>query len=66
MEKTPKPIIAALSHGVEDGGGLHNIAAKMQSASPEYNGMPVTEMGVPDFSKMLDEQKKAFIKLCSV
>ena len=62
----PKPIIAALSHGVEEGGGLHNIAAKMQSKSPEYDGMPVTEMGVPDFSRMLDEQKKAFIKLCSV
>ena len=62
----PQPIIDALSHGVEEGAGLHNIAAKSQMVSPEFAGMPVTEMGVPDFKKMSEEQKSKFIKLCDI
>lgn len=62
----PKPIIAALSHGVESGGGLHNIAASLQSSSPEYEGLPTTELGVPRFSLMTDEQKADFVRLCGL
>ena len=62
----PKPIIAALSHGSETGGGLHNIAASMQSSSPEFDGVPTTELGVPRFSLMTDRQKLDFISLCGL
>ena len=61
----PQPIIDVLSHGVEEGAGLHNIAAKSQMVSPEFAGMPVTD-GVPDFKKMSEEQKSKFIKLCDI
>ena len=62
----PNPIIAALSHGAETGGGLHNIAASMQSSSPEFDGVPTTELGVPRFSLMTDRQKLDFISLCGL
>ena len=62
----PKPIIAALSVGVEEGAGLHNIAASLQSPSPEFANLPTTELGVPLFSKMTDAQKAGFIALCCV
>ena len=62
----PKPIIAALSHGAEAGSGLHNIAASLQSSSPEYEGFPTTELGVPRFSLMTDEQKADFVRLCGL
>ena len=60
----PKPIIDALSHGAETGGGLHNIAASMQALSPEFTGLPTTKLGVPHFSFMSDQQKADFIRLC--
>ncbi|MGI9232492.1 MAG: hypothetical protein ACR2RD_02580 [Woeseiaceae bacterium] len=62
----PKPIIAALSVGVEEGAGLHNIAASLQSPSPEFADLPTTDLGVPQFSRMDDAQKAYFIELCSV
>ena len=62
----PKPIIAALSVGVEEGAGLHNIAASLQSPSPEFSDLPTTELGVPLFSKMTDSQKAGFIALCGI
>ena len=62
----PQPIVDALMVGVEEGAGLHNMAAKSQIISPEFAGMPVTELGVPDFKKMSEEQRSKFIKLCHV
>ena len=62
----PKPIIVALSHGVEAGGGLHNIAASMQMPSPEFQDWPTTELGVPDFPAMNEDQKHEFISLCGL
>ncbi|MGI9272596.1 MAG: hypothetical protein ACR2QT_12530 [Woeseiaceae bacterium] len=62
----PQAIIDALSVGVEEGAGLHNIAASLQSPSPEFAELPTTELGVPDFSKMSDAQKASFIALCQI
>ena len=62
----PKPIIVALSHGVESGGGLHNIAASLQAPSPEFEGWPTTKLGVPDFSAMTEAQRLDFIALCGL
>jgi hypothetical protein len=62
----PKPIIAALTYGVEAGGGLHNIAASLQAQSPEFEGWPTTALGVPDFSAMSEAQKLEFISLCGL
>ena len=62
----PKPIIAALSVGVEEGAGLHNIAACLQRPSPEFFALPTTEMGVPEFSLMSDSQKEFFLALCDI
>ena len=62
----PREIGAALGAGAEEGGGLHNIAATLQVPSPEFADLPTTEMGVPDFGAMTDEQKKFFLKLCAV
>ena len=61
-----REIGAALGAGAEEGGGLHNIAATLQAPSPEFADLPTTEMGVPDFGAMTDEQKKFFLKLCAV
>ena len=52
--------------GSEEGNGLHNIAATMQIQSPEFVDFPVTEMRVPIFDEMTEEQKKAFIKLLAI
>ncbi len=62
----PAEIGAALGKGSEEGGGLHNIAASLQMPSPEFAEFPTTELGVPVFSKMTEEQKKSFLKLCAV
>ena len=62
----PAPIVKALSVGVEEGAGLHNIAASLQSPSPEFIGLPTTDMGVPDFSSMSDKQRSEFLKLCGL
>jgi len=62
MGKTvwPKEVAGALFTG----DGMHNTAASMQTPSPEFADLPLTEMGVPVFSKMTEEQKKDFLKLC--
>lgn len=62
----PQPIIDALVEGVEDGAGLHNIAASLQSSSPEFAELPTTDLGVPDLSRMSDAQKAEFVALCHV
>ena len=58
----PPEIIAAVTVG----DGLHNIAAKLQAKSPEYEDLPTTELGVPIFSKMTEDQKKSLLKLLAI
>lgn len=62
----PKEIGGPLMAGSEEGNGLHNIAATMQIQSPEFVDYPVTEMRVPIFDEMTEEQKKAFLDLLHV
>lgn len=62
----PGPIAAALGKGSEEGGGLHNIAASLQSPSPEYANLPTTELGVPIFDDMTEDQKRTFLELLHV
>ena len=61
----PPAVGAALGKGAEQGGGLHNIAARLQSPSPEFAELPTTELGVPVFSKMTEAQKQMFLRLCA-
>ena len=58
----PPVIVAAVTVGQ----GFHNVAASMQMPSPEYEALPVTEMLVPIFSEMTEEQKKSFLKLLRI
>ncbi|MCY3837281.1 MAG: hypothetical protein OXH09_01270 [Gammaproteobacteria bacterium] len=60
----PPAVGATLGAGSEEGGGLHNIAATLQAPSPEFADLPTTELGVPVFSAMTDEQKRFFLALC--
>jgi len=62
----PETISGPLMAGSEEGNGLHNIAATMQIQSPEFVDFPVTEMRVPIFDEMTEEQKEAFIKLLAI
>lgn len=62
----PASVGAALSVGSEEGGGLHNMAAKLQSPSPEFAELPTTELGVPQFEKMTEAQKELFLDLLHV
>jgi len=62
----PPAVAAALGAGSEEGGGLHNVAASLQSPSPEFADLPTTELGVPVFSKMSEEQKRFFLGLCGI
>lgn len=62
----PKEVGAALGEGGEEGNGLHNIAATLQTDSPEFADLPVTAMRVPIFEEMTDQQKKDFVKLCGI
>jgi hypothetical protein len=62
----PDTVSGPLMAGSEEGNGLHNIAATMQIQSPEFVDWPVTEMRVPIFDEMNDEQKKDFIKLLAI
>lgn len=61
MEWPPNIVEAVVA-----GDGLHNTAASMQMKSPEFEGIPTTELGVPIFSEMTDEQKKSFLKLLRI
>jgi hypothetical protein len=58
----PPEIVAAVTVGE----GLHNVAANLQIPSPEYEDLPTTELGVPVFSKMTEEQKQSFLKLLAI
>lgn len=62
----PAAVGSALGEGGEEGNGLHNIAATLQMASPEFADLPVTGKRVPIFSEMSDQQKQDFIALCGV
>ena len=62
----PPAVAAALGAGSEEGGGLHNVAASLQAPSPEFADLPTTELGVPVFSKMTEEQKRFFLGLCAI
>ena len=62
----PPEIAAALRKGSEQGGGLHNIAASLQQRSPEFADLPTTDLGVPIFQAMNDEQKADFLKLLAL
>ena len=59
----PETVSGPLMAGSEEGNGLHNIAATMQSPSPEFADLPVTEMLVPNFQHMTESQKASFLKL---
>lgn len=62
----PKEVGAALGAGSEEGNGLHNIAATLQTDSPEYANLPVTALRVPIFADMTDQQKADFVRLCGI
>lgn len=55
-----------ISAAMGKNGGLHNIAASLQSPSPEFADLPTTVMRVPDFAAMSDEQKRYFVALCGI
>ena len=59
-------LLTALMEGSEEGNGLHNIAATLQTESPEFADLPVTDMRVPIFDDMSNEQKKIFLELCAI
>ena len=62
----PPEVGKALGDGSEEGNGLHNIAATLQTLSPEFENLPVTAMGVPAFQDMSQNQKISFLKMCGV
>ncbi|MEM7365167.1 MAG: hypothetical protein AAF525_14180 [Pseudomonadota bacterium] len=62
----PREVGMALGEGSEEGNGLHNIAATMQMDSPEFADLPVTELRVPIFDEMTEQQKVDFVKLCGI
>ena len=62
----PDTVSKPLMAGSEEGNGLHNIAATMQVQSPEFSDLPVTEMLVPDFDAMTEQQKRDFIALLAI
>ena len=62
----PAKVGAALGEGGEEGNGLHNIAATLQSDSPEWADLPVTALRVPIFGNMTDQQKAGFVELCGI
>lgn len=62
----PPEVGRAVGAGGEEGNGLHNIAATLQTDSPEFKNLPVTAMRVPVFTEMTEEQKVSFLKLCGV
>ena len=62
----PAEVGKALGEGSEEGNGLHNIAATLQSVSPEFADLPLTDTKVPLFSEMSEKQKELFLSLCGV
>ena len=59
----PPGIGEALSVDVDKGMGLHNLTAKALKHSPELSALPQTSWGVPDVSRMNDQQRLDFLKL---
>ena len=62
----PREVGMALGKGMEEGGGLHNIAASLQMPSPEFADLPTTDMAVPDFEAMSEAQKQRFLALLAL
>ena len=62
----PAEVGKAVGEGGEEGNGLHNIAATLQSDSPEYANLPVSDLRVPIFADMTDQQKAEFVKICGI
>jgi len=62
----PREVGMALGKGMEEGGGLHNSAASLQAPSPEFADLPTTDMAVPDFGAMNEEQKRHFLGLLAL
>ena len=62
----PAAVARALRKGAEEGSGLHNIAASLQMPSPEFAGLPITDLGVPVFSRMDEQQKASVLKILAV
>ena len=62
----PPEVGRALGEGGEEGNGLHNIAATLQTDSPEYADLPVSDLRVPIFAEMTDAQKAEFVRICGI
>jgi len=62
----PAEVGKAVGEGGEEGNGLHNIAATLQTDSPEYADLPVSDLRVPIFADMTDQQKAEFVKICGI
>ncbi|MBT4161012.1 MAG: hypothetical protein HOC70_10425 [Gammaproteobacteria bacterium] len=62
----PAEVVAALGENMEEGNGLHNIAATLLTDSPEYTDLPVSTWRVPIFAEMTDQQKAEFVRLCGI
>ena len=62
----PREVAMALGEDMEEGNGLHNVAATLQMDSPEFADLPVTELRVPAFDQMTDQQKIDFVRLCGI
>ncbi len=59
----PREIALALSPDAGGKGGLHNLTAVRIKPSPELEGFPFTDMGVPDLNRMSAEQKERLYRL---
>ena len=55
----PAEVGRALGEGSEEGNGLHNIAATLQTDSPEFADLPVTALRVPIFADMTEDTSVA-------
>jgi hypothetical protein len=62
----PPEVGRAVGEGGEEGNGLHNIAATLQTDSPEYADLPVSDLRVPIFADMTDAQKAEFVRICGI
>jgi hypothetical protein len=62
----PPGIGEALSVDVDKGMGLHNLTAKALKHSPELLALPQTSWGVPDVSRMDDQQRQDFLQMLGI
>lgn len=56
----------ALSVDVDKGMGLHNLTAKALKHSPEVLARPQSSWGVPDVSRMNDQQRRNFLQMLGI